>query len=281
MINRIGLLVLLGVAWFAAPAKAAESYDNCTGFIESLPATISTQGTWCLRKHLYTSMTSGAAITVATDNVTIDCNNFRVSGLGAGAVTYASGIANNRDQWDSTLQRNNTIVRRCRIQGFAYGANLYGAGVLVENNRFDHNQGGINVIGTGSSSACWIRGNFVNDGSEGIRGYRCNVQDNTVSNITGNSDYYQTPVIGIYVADGIVQGNRINGLLNTNLADGWTVGIKMASGGIVRRNTLTNAISVRGQGIRGGTICRENDIQGYSNAFEFECEFSYGNTHQP
>ena len=30
----------------ARPAAAAQSYDNCTGFIDSLPATISTQGVW-------------------------------------------------------------------------------------------------------------------------------------------------------------------------------------------------------------------------------------------
>jgi hypothetical protein len=61
-------LVLLAAA--ASPALAAESYDNCTGFIDPLPAVITTQGTWCLRKDLRTAVASGHAITIATNNVT-------------------------------------------------------------------------------------------------------------------------------------------------------------------------------------------------------------------
>src|SRR5690606_27240382 len=38
---------------------AAQSYDSCTGFIESVPTTITTQGVWCFRKDLSTSVTSG------------------------------------------------------------------------------------------------------------------------------------------------------------------------------------------------------------------------------
>ena len=44
--------LVLALAAAAPAAQAAESYDNCTGFIDSLPATISTHGVWCLRKNL-------------------------------------------------------------------------------------------------------------------------------------------------------------------------------------------------------------------------------------
>ncbi len=71
------------------PAHAAESYDNCTGFIDSVPATITTQGTWCLRKNLATNITTGNAITIATNNVTIDCNDFKIGGLAAGSASRA------------------------------------------------------------------------------------------------------------------------------------------------------------------------------------------------
>ncbi|HEY0661599.1 MAG TPA: hypothetical protein VGD21_09825, partial [Lysobacter sp.] len=71
------LAILLAGPVAPAPAQAAQSYDNCTGFIDSLPATITTQGTWCLRKDLSTAMSSGNAITIATNNVTIDCNDFK------------------------------------------------------------------------------------------------------------------------------------------------------------------------------------------------------------
>src|SRR5688572_20901601 len=91
---RLPHLLVLGLlaAVSLAPARATESYDGCTGFIDSLPATISTPGTWCLRGHRYTSITSGAAIRITANNVTLDCNDFRLSGLGAGAGTLAVGI---------------------------------------------------------------------------------------------------------------------------------------------------------------------------------------------
>ena len=60
------LLFVASVAVFAASRPAqAETLGSCAGFIDSVPATITTQGTWCLRKDLSTSIASGAAITVA------------------------------------------------------------------------------------------------------------------------------------------------------------------------------------------------------------------------
>src|SRR5690606_30008425 len=79
---RILSIVLLGLLWLApAPATAADSFDSCTGYIDSLPATISSQGVWCLRGHLSTGISSGDAISINTNNVTIDCNDFKLGGL--------------------------------------------------------------------------------------------------------------------------------------------------------------------------------------------------------
>ncbi len=75
-----------------------ETYNTCAGFIDSLPATM-----WCLRKDLTTSMTSGRAISIATNNVTIDCNDFKIGGLGAGNASTATGIY--------TYGRQNITVR--------------------------------------------------------------------------------------------------------------------------------------------------------------------------
>src|SRR5688572_11288780 len=74
-------------------ALAARSYDTCTGYVESLPATIGSPGQWCLRRDLSTAQTSGAAITVAANNVTLDCNDFKLGGLSAGLDTLAHGMA--------------------------------------------------------------------------------------------------------------------------------------------------------------------------------------------
>src|SRR4249920_3646904 len=88
--HAVALAILLVVA--PAVSHAAESYDNCTGYIDALPAVIASQGTWCMRHDLTTSISSGNAISVLTNNVTIDCNDFKLGGLAAGAGTTAAGI---------------------------------------------------------------------------------------------------------------------------------------------------------------------------------------------
>src|SRR5690606_12207512 len=128
------LILLAGTAVAFAPgsANAARSYDNCTGFIDSLPTTISTQGVWCLRKNLGTAIISGAAIIIDANNVTIDCNDFKLGGLAAGDASVASGIY--------AQNRHNAVVRHCSVRGFNYGIRLDGgAGHLVEDNRLDNN----------------------------------------------------------------------------------------------------------------------------------------------
>ena len=89
---RFGALLCLALALLLGaprPAHAAKSYDNCTGFITSLPAVITNPGTWCLNADLSTTVStdtsSGGAITIQADNVTVDCNEFRITAL-AGAI---------------------------------------------------------------------------------------------------------------------------------------------------------------------------------------------------
>src|SRR5688500_8114044 len=98
-------LILLagGLPFLPAQALAAESYQNCAGFIDTLPAVITSQGVWCLRKDLSTAMIAGAAIDIQANNVTIDCNDFKVGGLAAGAATNAYGV--------STFALNATLRR--------------------------------------------------------------------------------------------------------------------------------------------------------------------------
>lgn len=135
--------VLLGLAILAsAPSARGETYHTCAGFIDSVPATITTQGVWCLRADLSTSIGSGNAITVATNNVIIDCNDFKLGGLSAGAGTQAIGVFTN--------SRLNTTIRNCNIRGFRYGALLYGGGHTVRNSRFEQiTHKGIVVSGGG------------------------------------------------------------------------------------------------------------------------------------
>ena len=238
------LLLLAGLVAAPFSACAAQSYDNCAGFIDTLPATISTQGVWCLRHDLGTAITSGNAILIDTNNVTIDCNDFKVSGLAAGTGTQTHGI--------HAVGRLNATVRHCNIRGFLAGVSLYAIGVngghAIEDNRFEGNTNtGVYVEGNGSV----LRRNQVNDtgGSSIYTGLTygiytlgaIDVLDNTVSGVlpTGGDG-----AIGIYTnsnPSGSISGNRVRGLVR--LGFGKAYGIY---------NSYSDRITLDGNHVIGG-----------------------------
>jgi hypothetical protein len=212
---RAVLLPLLALACCLGapvPVRAAESYDNCRNYIDTLPAVITTQGVWCLRKHLSTALASGHAIEVQVNNVTIDCNDFKIGGLSAGLDTQAIGIY--------ALGRTNVTVANCGIRGFHDGIALAGdsRNALVEYNRFDQNTfRAIYVQGPGAL----IRGNRVLDtgGSTmtplargiDVASVSCEILDNDIrgvlARVGGNG-----PAIGIRaISTGCkIVGNRVH-----------------------------------------------------------------------
>ena len=281
----LGSLVLITLALlFGAPraAHAAESYDNCTGFITSLPATISTQGTWCLKQDVATAITSGVAITIATNNVTIDCNDFKVGGLAAGAGTLTNGIA--------ATARFNATVRHCNIRGFYFGISFDGAGGghVVEDNRFDGNTGyGIYVVGDGSV----VRRNRVFDTGDstgfvdayGIYVYdSVDVLNNTVSGVIAHAGGAGNAT-GIYTEQnlsGRIIGNGVSGLVKDGV--GITRGIYNYFSGhaVLRNNDVVGDGGVGSIGLRctdSNAGARDNVIGSFASAFS-SCTDSGGNT---
>jgi hypothetical protein len=222
----LSAFMLLTLALLGTPRAAhAETYHTCAGFITSLPTVISTQGTWCMKQDLTTSITSGSAITINTNNVTIDCNDFKLGGLGAGVSTQTSGIF--------AINRLNATVRHCNIRGFYQGVYFYGitdGGHLVEDNRFDGNTNvGVDVEGDGSV----VRRNRVFDtggatGSTNTLGietrYSVEVLDNTVSGVLAtagtNGNVYGIDCISSTA--GRIIGNGVRGLVpdGTGAANG-------------------------------------------------------------
>lgn len=232
-------------------AQAAESYDGCTGTITALPYTISSPGTWCVKQHLFTSAAAGAAITVNTSNVTIDCNNFKLDGTSAGASTANRGIL--------ASARSNVTVRNCSIRGFQYGIALVGVAGgdhLVEHNRLGANTSyGIFVEGDGSL----IRDNHVSDtgGSTltphayGIYGrYIVDIADNIVSTVAGNGNAGN--IIGIFTLNntgGTVSGNRVHGLLKAGNIALRGILTTQSSRVVLMRNNVSGDGSTAGVGI--------------------------------
>ena len=113
--------------FFTLPARAETI--NCTP-ITSLPATIDTQGLHCLTGNLATSQTSGNAIEITANNVTLDLNGWKVGGQGAGAGTQAGGISS---------AAVNVTVRNGIVRGFSIGISLTGRGAVVRDMLVDQN----------------------------------------------------------------------------------------------------------------------------------------------
>jgi parallel beta-helix repeat protein len=267
--HAIAAVLLAGLFLQSAIARAAESYDNCNNFIDSLPATISTQGVWCLRHDLSTNITSGAAIEITANNVTVDCNDFKLGGLAAGTGTGAVGIHGN--------DRQNITVRRCNIRGFCGGiVMLLGAGHLVEDNRLDNNLGaGISIGGAGKSL---VRHNRVHDTGGGVACYpqyltigiaaEGDVIDNTIENVyfAGNeADSYDVYGIYAFARGAQVSGNRVSGVLSKGTvgAAGHAYGIYAVVDQSVAQNRIVtvNGPDTLTYGIYGnGAFCTDNTI---------------------
>jgi len=279
------LPLLLFVGLLTPGSVHAETYQTCTGFITSLPVLISSQGKWCLKSDLATAITAGNAITVNTNNVIIDCNDFKIGDLAAGAGTVAIGVY--------SLSRANTTVRHCNIRGFYTGILLggIGSGALVEDNRLDNNTYvGIEVDGDSSI----IRGNRVFDtgGStatpyaHGINAaYSVDVIDNVVDGVTatsggGGSSY---GIVTTVDSNGSVSGNRVRNLAKDGI--GVVFGIFNASSGHLdlRDNFLVGDGSSGSIGLQcsnSNASARDNSIDGFETALQ-TCTDSGGNVAIP
>ena len=241
---RILLYLALAAGAFLAwptPTRAAESYDNCTGFIDSLPATIGTQGVWCLRKDLSTAMTSGNAIEVVANNVTLDCNDFKIGGLAAGAGSQARGVY--------TSGRMNITVRNCNVRGFHWGIALSGgAGHLIEDNRLDQN----------------LRIGIYLFSSENNR-----IRRNAVYDTGGATGFNESTGIFTGVAHADIENNTVAGVF-ANAANSWAYGIKASAGGTSVRGNQVRGLVASGSGLAygiynsnsGRLVVRDNDIHG-------------------
>ena len=267
MLRLIAIMILLAATAWTSTAKAETTL--CTE-ITSLPANITTQGVYCLKHDLTTAMSSGTAITIASNNVTIDCNDWKIGGLAAGAGTGTVGIGG--------TDRVNITIRHCGVRGFLVGIYLdgtSGGGHLIEDNRLDLNTGfGLYAIGdnlvvrrnrvlqTGGkpaasgSSAVYLSGNGV-------------VVDNfingdTPTGVSGNANAFG---LNLGVGPFQVDHNFVGGLvpLGTGVARGIWGDIYPGS---YRNNMVVNSSAVAGTGIdgvaSGASACSDNTVHNFA-----------------
>ena len=288
-INLGAFLLLTLASLLGAPrlAHAAQSYDNCTGFITSLPAVISTQGTWCFKQDLATALTTGNAITITTNNVTIDCNDFKLGGLAAGVGTQAFGIYTDTSQ--------NVTVRHCNIRGFYRGIYLLynGGGNVIEDNRFDGNTWmAADTHGDGSV----IRRNRIFDtgGSTVVSGFgplpiiaydSVDVIDNTIASAfaaTGSG----LGAYGMYLSgnlSGTVSGNRVRDLLKDGAGVDYAIFCTGCARVALHHNDLVGDASTGSAGIvcdSTNSRARDNNINGFVTAIS-TCTNVAGNDINP
>jgi hypothetical protein len=261
------LLLLAALPVAAPPALAAKAYDNCTGFVTTVPVTLSSQGTWCMRADLATSITSGAAITLGNHNITLDCNDFKLGGLGGGASTQALGI--------SATNRNNITVRNCNVRGFYRGIYIVGTsptttgGHVIEDNRVDNStRTGMRIDGDGSM----VQRNFVRDTGGSALGAAfgintlgdVDVRDNTVTGVVPGADGSGNGTgngMRVELNDGgVVQGNRVRGV--TSVGTGDAFGIFVASG--TRLNVRDNHVAGPGD---TALVCPDSSSGAKDNSF--------------
>ena len=260
---------LLATTWWATSARAAESYDNCTGFIDSLPATIGTQGTWCLRQDVSTAQTSGNAILVQASNVTIDCNDFKIGNLSAGVGTETRGIS-------TQGTRLNLTVRNCGIRGFGQGVvTQAGSGHLVEDNRFDQNrESAISLTGDGvivrRNRVIDTGGSPANGATSAIflAGAGTLVADNVISGVVLDPGVANGTVNAINLGDGPhrITNNLIQGLFPTGagVARGiWGDFLPIYASD----NVVVSSAATTGTGALAGSVksvCRNNSVTNLS-----------------
>ena len=177
----------LALALGATSAAAQETV--CSATITALPATITVPGTYCLKTSLSTSAITGAAVSIESDDVTVDLKGFALDGP-AVPTAFTIGVR--------ALERRHVTVRNGTVRGFQVGVLLQSTAAepaffAVERVRAVENTNvGLRVAGAGHNV----------------------VRDNSVLS-TGGFDNAIPACIGIDVtgAGSRVENNLVSGLV--------------------------------------------------------------------
>ncbi|GMR06020.1 MAG: hypothetical protein BMS9Abin25_0601 [Gammaproteobacteria bacterium] len=242
LIKYLNLSILL----LAVPAAWAETV-NCTPITDlPLPTVITSQGVYCFTGNMITRKTSGNAIEIQANNVTIDLNGWKLGGLPAGAGTTVNGIyASNRKK---------ITIRNGTIRGFYQGILLDDSypyttsqGHLIEDIRADRNTfKGMYILGNDNivrrNRVVNTGGSTVNSSAFGIHleGFRGRVLNNDISGTAATPTGVEGYGLLLTSADGaVVEGNRIDDVSSPINATG--IYIQGSNGVLAAGNRITRA----------------------------------------
>lgn len=210
------ILVLAAVSslWGAAAAHAQT-------VIDSLPYTITANGTYVLNGNLNSSQTSGNLISINASNVTIDFQGH-----------YIAGAVNNTSQTTvgiSASERSNLTIKNGTIAYCSIGILIGGDGSATTNS-VDHQIDNMRV------TYCYYVGIYLSN-NPATRVTNCQVSQ---GGFTGANGAYGIAAIG---AGATIEGNVVSSITGTP-----STGILAGTGSFVRQNTVSNATT----GVSGG-----------------------------
>ena len=280
MKNLFVCVALVATALVIGSTSTKAETTECTE-ITSIPTTITASGVYCLKGKLSTAITSGNAITINANNVTIDFNGWKLGGLPAGEGTQANGVY--------ALNRKNIVLRNGSIRGFYRGVFIQGtpsssSGHVVEDSLLDENRRtGIRIQG---SNTMIINNRVLNTGlgtfgttAIGIyvqSGNGIHIQDNTVSEVDETADVYG--IIVDFANDVQVRDNRVFDLKSAPARYGIST---FASKRVVlvgnSVTTITGGVIGLGDGSDSADVaCVNNQVTGFSTNIS-GCDFESGN----
>lgn len=259
------------MAFFAITANSFVNAEttSCT-VIKSIPIKINTQGIYCLTDHVTTGISSGNAIDIKTNNVTLDLNGWKVGGQSAGLETQTTGIFSSG---------TNIVIKNGIVRGFYKGIVLTGRGARVEGILADQNtntaiqvesQGALvssnQIVDTGGSTVIDTGDRSPNQDAIAIavKGFGSVVKNNIISGLSGTGIHTQR---GIHLSrkanHSIVRGNILNDkkLLNPN-SEGDSIAIQIedvSSVGIID-NTINNFTFALIFSAGAGGVYRQNTV---------------------
>ncbi|WP_176693207.1 right-handed parallel beta-helix repeat-containing protein [Arenimonas terrae] len=265
MRNQLLMTLVLFVPTLPSAAQA-QSTPSCS-VIESLPATISTGGNYCLAANAEVNITTGAAVTINSNDVTLDCRDFTITNLATSNAGTSSAIR--------AVNRNNVQIRNCRLMGgFTDGIYMHmllGGSTTSFYNRVEDNyiagpfRYGILAYG----SAIEVRGNTIYDvggqaaspamgirvGGSSVSSFKFQVVERNL--VAGTNSPFNH-------AYGIYSDNSIGAMFLNNTISG-TYGLAPNYKGYGIRVANGSGVTIRGNIVGGGGRDNEVGIQTPSN----------------
>lgn len=190
-------LVHLTIAGFLAAAAAPAMAQSACTPITTLPATITTGGNYCLAQNFTVNTVAGTSISINSNDVTLDCQNFTIRSTATSTTGTSIAIG--------ATNRNMVKVKNCRIVGG------FRTGIWLHQNNTVANQSYYNAVEDNYIAGPMMYG-IVAYGSA------IEVRHNKICDIGGQANSLAAGVrIGGSNASGqfrlhVVEGNRIAGV---------------------------------------------------------------------